>query len=273
MRVSLVIAGLVAGCAVAHAQDKLVLDGSTTVGPIAKAFAEAYMRQNPCVNITVSESGSGNGAKALLNGTCDIANLSRALKDSEKKAMEEKGVKPAERVPDNWIYVQDADVEVGRIQVFNNWSPYLVADRANTVWIGLEYFVAEGDKIWSMADADLVALGTREMERIGFARGEDVLDPHRRQQAGDVLLPQSGRAQRGEGGAPLPRLGAWPILGLAQAARLVGGVLLGHVEEAEGQREPLRPSHERGYHRPTPSFFLTNYRIEPIVYMSGWGVG
>jgi len=98
MRVSLVIAGLVAGCAVAHAQDKLVLDGSTTVGPIAKAFAEAYMRQNPGVNITVSESGSGNGAKALLNGTCDIANLSRALKDSEKKAMEEKGVKPAAHV-------------------------------------------------------------------------------------------------------------------------------------------------------------------------------
>lgn len=98
MRVSLILAGLVAGCAVAQAQDKLVLDGSTTVGPIAKAFAESYMRQNPGVNITVSESGSGNGAKALLNGTCDIANLSRDLKDTEKKAMEEKGVKPVAHV-------------------------------------------------------------------------------------------------------------------------------------------------------------------------------
>jgi len=98
MRVSLIVAGLVAGCAVAHAQNKLVLDGSTTVGPIAKAFAESYMRQNPGVNITVSESGSGNGAKALLNGTCDIANLSRDLKDTEKKAMEEKGVKPVSHV-------------------------------------------------------------------------------------------------------------------------------------------------------------------------------
>lgn len=82
----------------AHAQDKLVMDGSTTVGPIAKAFAETYMRQNPGVNITVSESGSGNGAKALLNGTCDIANLSRHLKESEKKAMSEKGVKPVAHV-------------------------------------------------------------------------------------------------------------------------------------------------------------------------------
>lgn len=98
MRVSLLVAGLAVGCAVAQAQDKLVLDGSTTVGPIAKAFAESYMRQNPGVNITVSESGSGNGAKALLNGTCDIANLSRDLKDTERKAMAEKGVKPVAHV-------------------------------------------------------------------------------------------------------------------------------------------------------------------------------
>ena len=98
MRKLLAIAGMVAACAAAQAQDKLVMDGSTTVGPIAKAFAEYYMRQNPGVNITVSESGSGNGAKALLNGTCDIANLSRHLKDTERVAMEEKGVKPVAHV-------------------------------------------------------------------------------------------------------------------------------------------------------------------------------
>ncbi len=98
MRTMLLVAGLLAGCAAAQAQDKLVLDGSTTVGPIAKAFAEYLMRQNPNVNITVSESGSGNGAKALLNGTCDIANLSRHLKDSERTAMEEKGIKPVAHV-------------------------------------------------------------------------------------------------------------------------------------------------------------------------------
>jgi len=85
-------------CASVQAQDKLVLDGSTTVGPIAKAFAEYTMRQNPGVTITVSESGSGNGAKALLNGTCDIANLSRDLKDAERAAMTEKGVNPVRHV-------------------------------------------------------------------------------------------------------------------------------------------------------------------------------
>ena len=98
MKASWFVALLAAAGAAAHAEEKLVLDGSTTVGPIAKAFAETYMRQNPGANITVSESGSGNGAKALLNGTCDIANLSRHLKDTEQKAMEEKGVKPVAHV-------------------------------------------------------------------------------------------------------------------------------------------------------------------------------
>jgi len=98
MRKSLAAVVLVAGCLVAQAEETLTLDGSTTVGPIAKAFAEFTMRQKPELNITVSESGSGNGAKALLNGTCDIANLSRGLKESERKAMEEKGVKPVQHV-------------------------------------------------------------------------------------------------------------------------------------------------------------------------------
>ena len=100
MKKQMLTVGLLVGsmCGLVQAQDKLVLDGSTTVGPIAKAFAEYYMRQNPGVTITVSESGSGNGAKALLNGTCDIANLSRDLKDAERKAMEEKGIKPTVHV-------------------------------------------------------------------------------------------------------------------------------------------------------------------------------
>src|SRR5688572_3749605 len=87
-----------------------------------------------------------------------------------------KGSRPAATVEDNWIYVQDGGVQVGRIQVFNNWSPYMVADRRNTVWIGLEYFVNEGEKLWNMQDADLIELGTKELERIGFIKREDVLD-------------------------------------------------------------------------------------------------
>ena len=88
--------GMIMGASAA--EKTLTLDGSTTVGPIAKAFAEYMMNQDKELNITVSESGSGNGAKALLNGTCDIANLSRDLKSSEKEAMEAKGVKPVAHV-------------------------------------------------------------------------------------------------------------------------------------------------------------------------------
>lgn len=79
-------------CTTARATTTLVLDGSTTVGPLAKAFAEYFMQQNPGLKISVSESGSGNGAKSLINGTCHIATMSRAMKSEEVAAAAEKGV-------------------------------------------------------------------------------------------------------------------------------------------------------------------------------------
>ncbi|MBN1864959.1 MAG: phosphate ABC transporter substrate-binding protein [Victivallales bacterium] len=95
-----IIGGIAAGIVAfsANAQDKIVIDGSTTVGPIAKAFAEYYMSKNPKVNITVSESGSGNGAKSLINKTCQIGAMSRAMKDNEFKAAVENGVSPTAHV-------------------------------------------------------------------------------------------------------------------------------------------------------------------------------
>jgi phosphate transport system substrate-binding protein len=87
-----------AGTQATAEKSTIVIDGSTTVGPIAKAFAEYYMGKNPGVNITVSESGSGNGAKSLINGTCDIADMSRFMKDTEFKAAVEKGVLPVAHV-------------------------------------------------------------------------------------------------------------------------------------------------------------------------------
>lgn len=78
--------------------NKIVVDGSTTVGPIAKAFAEFYMNKNPDVNITVSESGSGNGAKSLINKACDIATMSRPMKNSERKAAKDAGVLAIEHI-------------------------------------------------------------------------------------------------------------------------------------------------------------------------------
>lgn len=75
-------------------------------------------------------------------------------------------------VPDTWIYVQDRGVRLGRIQIFNNWSPYMVDDVTKHVWIGLEYFCSEGDSLWSMEDAAFVDMATRELRKIGVL-GED----------------------------------------------------------------------------------------------------
>ena len=77
--------------------------------------------------------------------------------------------------PDNWIYIQEPDVKLGRLQVFNNWSPALVADPA-TIWLGLEYFCAQGDELWSMRDAAFLSFAAAELAQIGLIAVEDVLD-------------------------------------------------------------------------------------------------
>jgi protoporphyrinogen oxidase len=77
--------------------------------------------------------------------------------------------------PDNWIYVHDPSVRLGRIQNFNNWSAEMVPNE-NTTCLGLEYFCFEGDDLWSMADADLIELGKKELVKLGLAQSGDFLD-------------------------------------------------------------------------------------------------
>ncbi|HTH83305.1 MAG TPA: NAD(P)/FAD-dependent oxidoreductase [Mucilaginibacter sp.] len=78
-------------------------------------------------------------------------------------------------VPDNWIYIQEKDVKIGRLQIYNNWSPYLVAD-SDKVWIGLEYFCNEGDELWQMEDAAFMQFAIEELDRIDIIDKADVLD-------------------------------------------------------------------------------------------------
>ena len=78
-------------------------------------------------------------------------------------------------VPDNWIYIQEKEVKLGRLQIFNNWSPYMVQDRKN-VWLGLEYFCNEGDTLWEMADLDFIRFAVAELEKIDIISKSDVLD-------------------------------------------------------------------------------------------------
>ncbi len=128
------IVAMSTGVAVGKDAKKIAVDGSTTVGPIAKAFAEHYMGKYPDVNITVSESGSGNGAKSLINATCDVATMSRPMKNSELKAAQDAGVLPIEHIValdgivvvvhpsnpvENLTIEQIRDVYVGKIK---NWK-------------------------------------------------------------------------------------------------------------------------------------------------------
>ncbi|MBN2530031.1 MAG: NAD(P)/FAD-dependent oxidoreductase [Deltaproteobacteria bacterium] len=78
-------------------------------------------------------------------------------------------------IRDNWIYIQESDVKIGRLQVFNNWSPYMVADSAN-VWLGLEYFCNEGDELWQMTDDEFAQFAISEMTKIDMIEQDDVID-------------------------------------------------------------------------------------------------
>ena len=78
-------------------------------------------------------------------------------------------------VPDTWIYVQESSVKLGRIQVFNNWSPYLVND-SNNVWVGLEYFCSENDSFWNMSDDDIRKFAIDEVEKINVVNKDNIID-------------------------------------------------------------------------------------------------
>ena len=83
-------------------------------------------------------------------------------------------------IPDTWIYVQDPGIKMGRIQIFNNWSPYLVENPEKTVWVGLEYFCNEGDRYWNMTDEEWIQFATKELVHMGIlSESVKVLDAHK----------------------------------------------------------------------------------------------
>ncbi len=82
-------------------------------------------------------------------------------------------------VPDNWVYVQDRTVKMGRFQIYNNWSPYLVKDLENTVWVGLEYFCNEGDSMWNMTEEQFAKMAIDEMVTLKLiTKADSVIDYH-----------------------------------------------------------------------------------------------
>ena len=82
-------------------------------------------------------------------------------------------------VPDCWIYVQEREVKLGRLQLFNNWSPYMVKDPEHTMWLGLEYFCNEGDEMWNMSDEDFIRFAIDELASIDVIDKDDVKEATR----------------------------------------------------------------------------------------------
>ncbi|HEY4010785.1 MAG TPA: NAD(P)/FAD-dependent oxidoreductase, partial [Acidobacteriaceae bacterium] len=80
-------------------------------------------------------------------------------------------------IKDTWIYIQEPDVQLGRLQIFNNWSPHMVSDPTK-VWIGLEYFCYDTDPLWSMPDEEMKRFAAAELEKIGILKTREVLDAH-----------------------------------------------------------------------------------------------
>ena len=81
-------------------------------------------------------------------------------------------------IPDSWLYIQDKNVHVGRVQIFNNWSPYLVQNPKDTVWLGLEYFCNEGDSLWNMPDSVCFDMAEKDLIHLGMITKGDILDAH-----------------------------------------------------------------------------------------------
>ena len=156
---------------------------------------------------------------------------------------------------DTWIYVQEPDVILGRLQIFNNWSPYLVQDPTK-VWIGLEYFCYDTDDLWKMPDEELKKFAIAEVAKIGILNAEDVSDGHVVRAAEDVIRRTSeltivsmsfGSLQMG-----LRTCFWWGRNGMHKcnnqdhsmltAMTVVDGLVAGHVDKAS----PMEHQHRAG---------------------------
>ena len=151
--------------------------------------ADQFISSMPVKDL-VNALGAGEGAAQVPADMSEIANglpyrdfvtvglLVKHLKLRNTTDIPTLGNPPI--VPDCWIYVQDPGYKVGRLQIFNNWSPYLVKDVDDTVWIGLEYFCEEGDAFWSMSDGEARDFAIQELTRMRVINGpQDVIDAHR----------------------------------------------------------------------------------------------
>ena len=140
--------------------------------------------------------------------------------------------------PDNWIYIHATDVEVGRIQNYGSWSPYLVKD--GRTCLGLEYFVFEGDAMWNMPDDELIALGTKEL-----------------------ISPRAGRRGRRRARLRRPRAQGLPVLRL-QPTRPTSSTIRKWIETEAPNIHPVGRNGMHKYNNQDHSMYTAMLTVENI---------
>ena len=160
---------------------ELIVEGNKIIGVVAennltkeiKEFKGDYFFSTmPIVDLINSlKTTIPADVKAVSDGLMyrDFITVGLLLSELKIKNKDKSAVK------DNWIYIQESDVKIGRLQIFNNWSPYMVVDKTKS-WIGLEYFCNEGDELWSMTDKDFLEFAKKELAKIDIISLKEVLD-------------------------------------------------------------------------------------------------
>lgn len=149
-------------------------------GAEARLEADAVFSSMPVKDLIRGMGGVPQDVQALADGLPYRDFITVGLLVDRLNLRNETQLKTLNNIiPDCWIYVQDHDVRLGRVQIFNNWSPYMVKDPEHTVWVGLEYFCSEGDAFWSMDSQACTELAIGELIKIGMLKSRgDVLDSH-----------------------------------------------------------------------------------------------
>lgn len=151
-----------------------------------------YMNNNKKVSINCDVLISSMPMKDLVNDMNKIPKKIKSISDNLPYRdfitigvlVDKLDLKPHKKIktihgsiPDNWIYVQDGSVSMGRVQIFNNWSCYMVKNPKDTIWMGLEYFCSEGDSFWNKTDKELKEYAALELKKMGFISG-DIIDSY-----------------------------------------------------------------------------------------------
>ena len=158
-----------------HASAVLIKNSGGVVCEFAADFVFSTMAVKDLVNGIIGDEVPTE-AKAIASGLVYRDFMTVGLLLDRLKISNNTGYPTINNiVPDNWIYIQEREVKLGRLQIFNNWSPYLVSD-PRKIWIGLEYFCQEGDEMWTSPDQKFIDFATSELESIGIISQEKVLD-------------------------------------------------------------------------------------------------